>query len=377
MDTQRYQQAKRVTIISLFTNAILSVLKLIVGFLGHSQALIADGVHSLSDLLTDGLVLFAAKAGSHGPDEEHPYGHGRFETLVTVLLAVILLFVGVGIAIEALKHIFLDRIIQVPNLLVMVVALISVLANEMLFQMTLRVSKKIKSELLRANAWHNRSDALSSLVVLVGALATYFGFRWGDAIAAVIVSVLIVKMAASMGWRNMRELVDTGVDEATKKELITAINEIFGVAAVHQLRSRLLAGDIYLDVHVQVEPKISVSEGHFVSDQVMNYLYEHFSEVKDVTVHIDPEDDEVGKPSDDLPSRDDVLQILNNCKDVLPSWNASQRLILHYLNGCLHVEIFLSDVDSASSLSIAEISQQYETALQKLHCPIDVTVFFQ
>lgn len=338
--SEKYQQAKRITIVGIIVNGLLSVIKLLVGYFGHSQALIADGVHSFSDLITDGMVLLATRAANQAPDSDHPYGHGRIETMASVVLAVVLLFVGLGIALESLKAIFSGAGLDVPDVWVLVIAFISVVANEGLFQVTMRVGKRIRSELLKTNAWHNRVDALSSLVVLFGAFLSIIGLSWGDAIAALIVAMLILKMAAKMIWRNAKELVDTGVNEAMQAKIEKAVADVDGVKAVHQLRSRLLAGEVYLDLHIQVSPLVSVSEGHFISDQVMKVLHTDFKDIKDVTVHVDSEDDHEDQGVQlQAPSRREIEAHFKQCLPDIS--NACLHLVLHYIHERLVIECWL------------------------------------
>src|SRR3990167_589644 len=305
-----YQLTRQVTLLSVLINTLLGGFKILIGFFGHSQALLADGVHSLSDLLTDALVLFAAKASNQGPYQNHPYGHGRIETFFVILLAVFLVVLGLGIAADASFVIFKKKVYDIPDGLVLVMAIISILANEGLFRFMRQIGRAIHSNLLMANAWHHRSDAYSSLIVLIGAGGTMLGIHFLDALAAIIVAVMIIKMGISMAWQSVRELVDTGLDEAEVSAIIEMIKKIDGVEAVHQLRSRALAGRFFLDVHVQVNAFISASEGHYIADKVYRQLKGHFKQIKNITVHIDPEDDEKIKPSDSLPSRVNIEELL-------------------------------------------------------------------
>jgi len=372
----RYQQAKKVTLIGALINALLGIFKILIGILGHSQALVADGIHSISDLITDAMVLFAAKAGAHGPDENHPYGHGRFETLATVALSVLLIFVGLGIALEGFEHIVTGQYTARPSFTVLFAAAVSVLANEFLFRYTLVVSKRIRSDLLKANAWHHRSDALSSVVVLIGAALTLLNIHWGDAVAAIIVAGMIIKMALKMAWQSLSELVDTGVDEATKSRLERFIMRIEGVSAVHQLRSRLVAGEIYLDVHVQVAPDISVSEGHYISEKVMAALRKQFKKVADITVHIDPEDDENVCPSFGLPNRAELMEQLSEVCSTFVGWEQRKKLLLHYLNGDLYMQLVLPISVLENLSSAQELQKEYHEAVKKLNSRFHFSLYF-
>lgn len=298
----RYWQAKKVTLIGAFINALLGVVKMVGGFLYHSHALIADGVHSISDLITDVMVVFASKYGSVSADDSHPYGHQRIETAATLLLSLLLILAGCGIAWDALDEL-LKSDHTMPNWLSIPIVCFSIIANEALFHYTRHVGKKISSQLITANAWHHRSDAASSIVVLIGLIGSLAGLVYLDAIAAVIVSLMIIKMGWSYGWNSVKELVDTAVDAELFSQIERVIQSIDGVKRIHQLRSRFMGSDVLIDVHILVSPKISVSEGHYIAQHVHHTLVKEIDCVKDVIVHVDPEDDEISCPSLHLPNR--------------------------------------------------------------------------
>jgi cation diffusion facilitator family transporter len=336
----RYWQAKKVTLIGALFNAFLGVLKLIGGFLFHSHALIADGVHSFSDLITDILVLFASKYGSLDADESHPYGHQRIETAATLFLSLILSLAGFGIAWDALDEL-IHATTTIPGWLSLPVICISIIVNEALFHYTYHIGKKINSSLIIANAWHHRSDAASSLVVLIGIIASLAGYSYFDALAAVIVGLLIIKMGWDLGWNSVKELVDTAVDPELLTQIEEVIQTIHGVEKIHQLRSRSMGNDVLIDVHIMVSPKISVSEGHYIAQHVHQALSTQIPRVKDVIVHVDHEDDELSSPSLHLPSRK-VLQeqLLNEVHIDFPQilfWN------VHYLDGSISIDIACSE----------------------------------
>jgi cation diffusion facilitator family transporter len=363
---QRYNQARRVTLFGALLNFVLAVLKVLFGIVGHSQALVADGIHSFSDLLTDAMVLYASKAANHGPDHDHPYGHGRIETMFTVGLALFLALVGVGIIVEAIQHIIHPGLVVEPSAIVLVVAVISILTNEWLFRYTKTVGTKIKSKLLIANAWHHRSDAFSSIVVLVGVIGTMMGIHFFDAAAAIIVAILIINMSVKMAWSSMKELVDTGIDEAQKADIIKAIRQTPGVEAVHQLRSRLLAGDIFLDVHIQVGSKISVSEGHFIADQVQQTLHDHSEDLTDVIIHIDPEDDETPNVCALLPTRVHIEQEVDKLCHALTGFKERRVIYLDYLSGKLYITLVLPLNVLSATVSQTDLTHQYREALKPL-----------
>ena len=333
---ERYSQAKKVTLIGALINALLGFIKLIGGIVLHSHALAADGVHSFSDLITDGMVLFASKYGSQDADDTHPYGHQRIETAATLLLALLLILVGAGIAWDSVNEI-IHKSHDMPGWLTLPIATLSIIANEGLFHYTQRVGKRIHSELLLANAWHHRSDAASSIVVLLGLVGSLAGFIYLDALAAAIVGFLIIKMGWSYGWNSVKELVDTAVDPEMVKAIKKIIVHVDGVEKIHQLRTRMMGHDIFIDVHILVSPYISVSEGHFIAQHVHQALLDCVERVKDVTVHVDPEDDETTCPSLHLPSRvtleHELFQPWRQDYPEIQSW------ILYYLDGTLTIDL--------------------------------------
>lgn len=332
----RYSLAKKITLIGAFINALLGLIKLVGGIVFHSHALAADGIHSFSDLLTDAMVLFASKYGSQDADATHPYGHQRIETAATLLLALLLILAGAGIAWDSLYEILYQRH-DMPGWLALPIAAISILANEILFHYTQAVGKRIRSELIIANAWHHRSDAASSIIVLLGLIGSLAGFTYLDAFAAVIVGLMIIKMGWTYGWNSVKELVDTAIEPSLIATIERHILAIDGVKKVHQLRTRMMGRDIFIDVHIQVSPYLSVSEGHYIAQHVHYTLMNELEHVKDVTVHVDPEDDEITCPSLDLPNRSTLEdQFLNHWRHDFPE---IQSIILHYLDGKLTIEL--------------------------------------
>lgn len=332
----RYWQAKKVTLIGAIVNGLLGCIKLIGGILFHSHALFADGIHSFSDLLTDVMVLFASKYGSLDADESHPYGHQRIETAATLLLSLFLILAGAGIAWDAMNELITQTHTR-PSWLTLPIIIMSIAANELLFHYMHFVGEKIQSPLIIANAWHHRSDAASSLVVLIGLIGSLAGYLYLDAFAAVVVGLMIVKMGWDYGWNSVKELVDTAVEPELLLQIEDVIQQVAGVERIHQLRSRFMGGDVFIDVHILVSPQISVSEGHYIAQHVHNRLMEQFKQVKDVIVHVDPEDDEVSSPSLGLPNRDVVRDLLLN--DVQLDYPEILFWNLHYLKGKIIIDI--------------------------------------
>jgi len=337
---QRYKIAKKVTWFSAGSNLLLAVSKVIFGFLGRSHALFADGIDSFSDLFSDFLTIMAVKAGGYAPDQEHPYGHGRIETIAAMVLAIILLISGGVIIFNVWRAIIHAHFIK-PKIYTLIIAGISILFNEGLFHYITRMGKQINSNALNVSAWHHRGDALSSVVVLLGIGGSILGMHYLDSIAAIIVALIIIKMAVQMIWQSTRELIDTAVDQQTLQKINANIAQVHGVQAVHQLRTRLLGGLIFVEVHVLVDPHISVSEGHFVANKVMEKIQTNIPKVMDVLVHIDVENDEQINIKFDLPSREELQNILRACWQNLPGYNEIKNFNLHYLHNKVEVEILL------------------------------------
>jgi len=338
----RYQEIKKVTIVGVVTNVFLAISKISLGFIGQSQALIADGVHSLADLVSDVIVVAAAKHGSREADDDHPYGHGRIETVVEVGLGIFLIVVALGILIDAATRIIEPEKLLSPTWFALVAAAISILANEALFQYTIKAAKRIKSQLLSANAWHHRTDAISSVVALIGIVGSMLGVAILDAVAAIGVSLLISKVGWDISWRSLRELIDTALDATKVDQIRRIILSVDGVKAVHSLRTRSVGANALVDAHILVvNSRISVSEGHQISERVMRNLIAEVDEISDVTVHIDPEDDEDNAPCGHLPLRDEVIAELSTFYKDNPYFAKNKNITLHYLDGKIFVELVL------------------------------------
>lgn len=354
---QRTHITRKVTLVGAVLNIVLTLAKVMIGYLAQSQALIADGLHSLSDLLSDVLVLVAANHSQRGPDSLHPYGHGRYETAATLGLSLILLAVAVAIGWDAMDRLFHPETLLVPGILAFGVAAASVIIKEGLYHYTIHAARRIRSDLMRANAWHHRSDSISSVVVILGLLGTYAGLNYFDAIAALGVAVMIAHISGSLGWTAIQELVDAGLDETQVQTIQHAILSVGGVRDIHMLRTRRSGGTASADVHVQVDPKLSVSEGHLISVQVERVLKHAIEQLTDVTVHIDPENDEV-PPRSSLPGRNQALEQLETLWRGLPGVRERQQLDLHYLSGRLeigvHFPLRLYQENPAAFLSMAQ-----------------------
>lgn len=351
---QRYREVRKVTVIGSVVDFVLGVAKIITGWLANSQALIADGIHSLSDLLTGFIVLYAAKHAHKSADEIHPYGYGRIETLATVSLGIVLIGVAIGIAYEAVKRLNDPAMALDFTTLALLIALLSVISKEWVYRYTMAAAQRLRSDLLTASAWHSRSDAFSSIVVLIGISGVMFGYPYWDAVAAVAVAAMIAKIGSGLVRSSTLELIDVALDPGKVSAIRRHIHAVTGVRSVHTLRTRKSAGSAFVDVHIQVDPRLSVSEGHQIGDSVRRRLLQQVDGVTDVTVHIDPENDESGSPCHDLPLREQVIAELKQRWPQLPV-SAIEAVTLHYLSGAIDVELdlpveILRSIDEAKHL---------------------------
>jgi cation diffusion facilitator family transporter len=359
----RYRASRRVAVTAMGTNALLVIGQVIVGVIGHSQALVADAMHTLADLSTDLLVLFALKHSAKEADEEHPYGHARIETAVTLILGVILLLVGLGIALRAGYRLFGDEPFVTPSALTLWVSGFTILAKEGLYQYTVHVARRFDSDMLRASAWHHRSDAISSIIVFLGIAGTIAGIQVLDALAALGVALFVIKIGIGLGWPAINELVDTGLGKEQLQHIRRVILGTDGVRELHLLRTRRVGGRALVDVHIIVDEDISVSEGHYISEMVRTRLVDEVDVVADALVHIDPEDDVHSAPARTLPSRSAVQARLKETFAGIPAAVGIERVVLHYVGGRLRVEVVLPLAAVAGSAEAQQLAERLRAAL--------------
>ena len=353
----RYRAVQKVTLVGVAVNIVLALTQIIGGFIAQSQALIADGFHTLSDLVTDFVVLIAAKMANKAPDEDHPYGHERIETVATVVLGLVLGGVGIGIALNAVDRLQNPEKLLQPGVLAVSLAILAIICKEGLYRYTYNVGKTVNSSLLKANAMHHRSDAVSSVMVAIGVGASViFSIPWLDALAAMAVAVMIFYMGAKLILDSAMELVDTAWETEKVESMLSLISAIPSVQSAHMLRTRKMSSNVLVDVHIQVSPYISVSEGHHIAEQVMGALKEHYDEVSDIMVHIDPEDDETAAPSRNLPSRPELLKQVAPILEEAGLADRLDNIILHYLDGQIEIELTLEEQPDEETL--AKLSRQ-------------------
>jgi cation diffusion facilitator family transporter len=285
----RERYVRKVTWIGLLTNIGLSGLKFAAGYFGRSQALIADAIHSLTDTTTDIAIIAGSHYWSRPADEDHPYGHRRLETLVTAFIGIMLVAAGIGIGWEAISTLHKKQAAS-PGWIAFYAAMASIVVKEVLYRWTAAVGKKIKSPALAANAWHHRTDAISSLPVLIAVGGALIFPTWSflDRVGAVIVSIFILHAALKIIWPAVSELIDAGVPEEIQKKIMGIASNTMGVREVHAIRSRYISSSIQIDLHIVVDGNISVRAGHTIADSVEGNIIGGIPEVLEVIVHVDP-----------------------------------------------------------------------------------------
>jgi cation diffusion facilitator family transporter len=289
--TSREAYVRKVTWVGLLINITLTGIKFAAGYFGRSQALIADAIHSLTDTTTDVAVIAGSHFWSRPPDESHPYGHRRLETLVTVFIGLMLAAAGIGIGWDAISTLH-EKDSAPPGWIAMLAAMASILTKEILYRWTVRAGKRVKSPALAANAWHHRSDAISSLPVLVavGGALIFPSWSFLDHVGAVVVSIFIMHAALKIIWPGVSELVDAGAPEDIQKKITNIACNNPGVQEVHKVRTRYISTSIQVDLHIVVDGSISVRQGHAIADAVENQILDSIPNVLGVIIHVDPPD---------------------------------------------------------------------------------------
>ncbi|MFC1668174.1 cation diffusion facilitator family transporter [Chlamydiota bacterium] len=291
----RKKQAFMITLIGIFMNIFLIILKVLVGIIGRSRALLADGIHSVSDLASDIVVLFGFQFSTRPVDKTHDYGHGKFETFSAGIVGVLLFFAGVGIFISGMRTvigIFTGGMIEAPSLVALIVAGISILVKELLFRYTIKVGTTVNSQALVANAWHHRSDALSSIATFFGITgAILLGEKWRilDPIAALFVSILIIKTSVEIAIKASKELLETSLSDETELQITQVINKVIGVEELHNLRTRRIGASIAIDVHIRVNKTLTIVQAHRIAEKVEEKLRETFGHETVISVHMEPD----------------------------------------------------------------------------------------
>ena len=377
------KDALKVTWLGLLANLLLALAKGFIGFIANSSALIADAGHSFSDLLSDGITLWAVRMSGIPKDKNHPYGHGKFETVGTFIVALLLLFTGIGVA----WHVFnkMDSP-EVPGTIALWMAGIAIAVKEVLFHATRMVGRRTGSRILLANAWHHRSDAISSVAALVGIGGAQWGFPLMDPIAGVLVAGLIIKTGINIGYESIRELTDETAEEAVISELGQILSGIEGVDHYHEMRARRMGPHLLVDLHIEVDSMMSISAAHQVAERVRLGILEKLPAVNEVLVHVDAEDDFIEVEGTEDPQEIVLMrpqsEIENDVKkalSVIPEIEGITHIYCHYLNQeltvqvniILDVEIRISDAQKIASKARMKIEQIKDIDAADLHLELD------
>lgn len=363
----------KVIVVGAVANLVLAALKIAAGIVGRSTAMVADGIHSLSDLLTDGVVLFAHKIGQLPADENHPYGHGRAETLGATLVGAVIMVAGLGLGYGSWEIISTDTF-RTPTWPALAAAVISIAVKEILFRYTRTAGETIKSPSLVANAWHHRSDAFSSIAALVGIGGAMAGYPIMDPAAAIVVAVMILKVGYNIAFMGLSDLMDTALSEEENRRIETMINGMPGVVQTHNLRTRRIGGEVLMDVHILVDPEVSVTEGHHIAEKVRRELIRAMDNVQDILVHVDTEDD---RAFDSIywANRNYLEKQVDPIIDATKGIRGRTKLRVHYHGGQTTLEVFVIVSDRISSEQTGATVRKLKEHLQTIEHVDKVRVF--
>ena len=351
---------KKAIAIGAAANLFLSLVKFVGGMFGNSMALMADAIHSLSDLITDVVVYFSHGVGQLPPDKNHPYGHGRAETIGTTVVGLLIIITGLGVAYKAWETIN-QPIVKTPGAMASIIAVLSILINEGLYHYTHKIGKISKSPSLMANAWHHRTDAISSVAALVGILGAWNGYSIMDPIAGGLVGLMVCKVGFDFSRKGFRDLMDTALNEEKTKRILSILNEIPEVLHFHDLRSRTIGGEVLMDVHILVDSELTVTEGHQVAEVVRRNI------IKAFLVHVDGEHDADIENLYHV-TRAEITEIVKPIIESLDGIGSDPEIRTHHINGKITVDIFLQmignqGIEEAQKL-IREVKSQLEATSQ-------------
>lgn len=331
----------RVTLVGALVNVVLSAAKIAAGLVLASPALVADGVHSLSDLVSDVLVLWALRHSHLAPDEDHPYGHGRFETLATLALSAVLLLTGLGIAWDAAVRLVTGAV-SAPGVWALGVIALSIIGKEALYHYTRAVGEREGSRMIIANAWHHRTDALSSVVALLGVGAAQLGWAWGDPVAAIVIAAMLGRVAWEFGKGAVDELVDTQAPDGLRADLQDSLSRTPGVQGLRDLRMRQHGARAVADVSVMVDPHITVTEGHRIAEAARADALGRIDALEDLIIHVEPAGHFDGFGATEAPLRGEIEGLILTLAQAHPMVASVARVQLGYFEDGLHVELLAS-----------------------------------
>lgn len=284
----RFDEANKVTLLSILWNVILTIIKLLAGILGRSSSMIADAMHSASDIISSIGVLIGNKIAKTPNDKDHNYGHEKAETLVSFLLSLLLIFVSLKIGYDGFKSLFHLNQVKIPTILPLVVSVISIVIKEYQYRITIKVADKINSPSLKADAWHHRSDALSSIAAFIGIGGSMLGFKALDPLAAIVVALFVAKVGFDILKDSANELMDSSISEDEESKIIEIAKNTAGVIHLDELKSRKHGAMAYLDLTICVNKNLTVFEGHEIASNLEKCLIESMRFIKGITIHVEP-----------------------------------------------------------------------------------------
>ncbi|KVT38642.1 cation diffusion facilitator family transporter [Burkholderia ubonensis] len=354
---EKHAVARKSTLVSIVLNVVLATFQIAVGTIAHSQALIADGIHSISDLISDFVVLVANRHSGAMPDADHNYGHSRYETVASLFLGGILIAVGIGMLWRAGDRLVHLEDIPPVHFSALIVAVTVLVSKEALFRYMLREAQRVRSAMLVANAWHARSDAASSLVVAIGIVGSLAGVRLLDPIAAAIVGFMVARMGWTFGYDALQDLSDRALDETDTAEIRALLAATPGVRDVHDLRTRKMGDSALVDAHILVDPMISVSEGHYIAETARVRVLSD-RRVLDALIHVDPENDAARRPALALPPRGEIAARLE--AELARRGLRADTVNLHYLSTGLEIDVTLAADPHASADADAALAERLD-----------------
>ncbi len=288
MSKERIEVAKRVSIVTVLVNIILSVLKIVIGTIGFSSAIVADGIHSLSDVFTTIIAYLGVTLSAKQADKDHPYGHEKFEPVMSKILATVLFVTAIYIGYSGITNISKADELVAPSALNLVAAIISIATKEWMYRYTLIAAEKIKSSALKADAWHHRSDAMSSIGSLIGVGGAMLGFKFLDPLAAIIIALIIMKVAVDIYLKSVNEIMDKSADEEVTNKIEEIVMAVDGVIKIDLLLTRQHVALIYVDIEIGVDGDLSLWKAHDISEKVHDLIEEEIEIVKHCMVHVNP-----------------------------------------------------------------------------------------
>lgn len=349
------KEAARVTLVGMWLDLLLGALKVTGGLATASFALVSDGIHSLTDAASDIFVLVVSHFAHDAPDQEHPYGHGRFESIGTIIMGMLFFAIAAVLLYDSYLRLRSETAIPIAGWGGILIAGFSIASKEWIYHYTMRTAKRLNSSLLRANAWHSRSDAISSIAVMIGIVGAQQGYPWLDVVAAMFVAFIIAKIGWELCFDSLKELVDTAIPEQHQIRIRDAIMEIPGVHKVTCLRSRQSGGKVLLEAQIQVDPRISVSEGHQLGEACTKSIMDKFKNISDVVVHIDAETHHPDETSQ-LPLRHEIVALITDQWEHLLDDTDIKNIDLHYLGNGIEVDLYLvaREVDDTVARQLAD-----------------------